>query len=1729
MAGGANSEPNVNQSRPRFWRSLIGRRLFLYILAFSSIVTFTVTASDLYLEYRSGVSAIRGRLDQIELSYSASLGESLWNLDKRQIVLQLRGIVQLPDIRAVHLREISPTSSVNFSVQSDENQGSIAEIREIPISCLCGGSVRIIGSLRVETTHANLYRDIFRRALVILAGQAIKTFLVATFTLFVVHQLVTRHLLHLAGTLAGFSPGTTPPLRLRRNPRVHDEFDRVVDTFNAMAQRLERRDAELGTANSRMAAILDNIPDIAWVKAPDGKYIVVNRPFAALFDFADPADLAGKTDFDLFPSALAESNWRGDIEVMHTGLRNRSDDCHMRPDGSKVLMETIKSPLRDASGLIAGTVGISRDVTQRRATEERLRDTATRLEALIANVRATVFRSTYSVHGPRLAISFYGNGDGFGEPAVSAGPVAIDRYRQMVHPDDQDREFETIGQEFVRFGDVDRHCRMVTAGGKPRWLMVRERVVSRDGDILITEGLSIDISEEVETRRKLESVIGNLPGVAFRLHYRADGTKLMLFAQGSELNQSVVELGLKPHSFVERYHPDDYHSLFVEVPAKLRETGKAVHLFRVREDSDYRWVRSWERVVERIGGEIVTEGIALDVTEEILAKQAQESSERRYRDLVTALPVGVFEDETGKGCIYASDLWVQLTGLPMEEIVGTGWTKALHPDDAQQVAQRWQHACDTCTIYENEFRIRHVDGRETWVLARALPSIAPDGSRRGHIGSITDISDRKRMEEALRTSEESFRTLAENLPDLVVRLDHEARIVYATPSVCQTYARPLDEIIGRTVAELLPPEEDEQSQHLVAAVKRAFGQGTANGMEATWNTPVGAVIVDIRHVPERDAAGRVVSVLGIARDITKRKRAEEELRKTAVALDTVIANLPGTLFRFQYPAVGPKKLLLLDGAPFREHRQRAEALLAMSAEELTALYHPDDLHLLYDEVPARLRNNGFAEFTHRIRAADGTWQWGHTWERLVERDGDALITEGITLDVTDEMAAKRALERSERHFGDLVEALPVGIFENDLDTGWVFTSRLCHALAGLPPAELNGDGWLQAVASYDRTRVQKVWEDSLAAHAMFQSEFHLHNAVTGQDTWVLARALPRLDEDGRMLGYIGSLTDISERKAYEVSLERINHVLRTVAAGNEALMLTTDKASLFAAVCRILVEVGGYRMAWIGVAEHDPDKIVRPVAWAGQDAGYLARADIRWDDSPKGCGPTGTAVKTGLPQVADDVIGDRRMAPWRAEALPRDYRSSLALPLKGENGVIGCLTIYSFEPNGFGEEEVPALVDFANNIAFTVVAMRERRRRQEVEHHLQQAQKMEALGLLAGTVAHDFNNLLGAIQGFASFIAEDSGDGQASHYYAQRILTAGKRGKALIGQILAFSRQVDMKPELVALDELISETKALALASFPESTQIAVAADDDAITIVGDRDLLSQALINLCVNANDAIGGAAGTIWITCRTTDPNAAPFARMVATANLRTTTVWEDDEGTVHAVAGYVDLSHPCVSLVVADSGCGIPCATMERIFTPFFTTKQKEHGTGLGLTAVHRAISAHHGAILVESRLGQGTSFEIVLPRNAPPIMPLHDESPRRPSIVPNAVGRILLVDDDPDFGDMLLTALERRGFDVSPCADPLEALTGLKEFPQAWDALVTDQTMPNMSGLELARAAKGLQPELPCILCTGFAEDTLDDATLAAAGVTALLRKPINIDELVEKLVQHIPQQDKPTV
>ena len=342
--------------------------LLLRVLLFSTAVTLILTILQLTLSYRSERARLESRFAEIDQAASRSLSESLWALDSKQLQEQLEGILRLPSIRAVEVRE-SSASSHAFTVFRGERQTASVVVKEYPLAC-CGEKPQVIGTLHIEATLTDIYRELAAQATVILLSNAAKTFLVALFILFVVHRLATRHLQDIAASVGSITPDVeAPPLRLQRRPGRADELDQLVDALNAMRERLRQHATELGNANVRMAAILDNMPDLAWVKDADGHFVAVNRALAASKGFTEPSQLVGKTDLEIHPPELARTYRLDDVEVMASNGRKRIEEHHVNADGSITLVETIKTALHGVDGRVAGTVGIARDITARRQAE----------------------------------------------------------------------------------------------------------------------------------------------------------------------------------------------------------------------------------------------------------------------------------------------------------------------------------------------------------------------------------------------------------------------------------------------------------------------------------------------------------------------------------------------------------------------------------------------------------------------------------------------------------------------------------------------------------------------------------------------------------------------------------------------------------------------------------------------------------------------------------------------------------------------------------------------------------------------------------------------------------------------------------------------------------------------------------------------------------------------------------------------------------------------------------------------------------------------------------------------------------------------------------------------------------------------------------------------------------------------------------------------------------------
>ena len=381
-----------------------------------------------------------------------------------------------------------------------------------------------------------------------------------------------------------------------------------------------------------------------------------------------------------------------------------------------------------------------------------------------------------------------------------------------------------------------------------------------------------------------------------------------------------------------------------------------------------------------------------------------------------------------------------------------------------------------------------------------------------------------------------------------------------------------------------------------------------------------------------------------------------------------------------------------------------------------------------------------------------------------------------------------------------------------------------------------------------------------------------------------------------------------------------------------------------------------------------------------------------------------------------------------------------------------------------------------------------------LEAELRQAQKMEALGTLAGGVAHDFNNVLSAVLGYAELSFGQAVEGSAQQKYLTEVLKAGRRARDLVRQILAFSRKTDEKKGPVNVAEVVFETLDMLRATIPATIDIERSAPKVPSYTWGSSSQLGQVVTNLVTNAYQAVKSAGGKIKVQVT---PCTIPAKRQL--------TVGEVAEGEY-------------LLLCVTDDGEGIPEQLLEKIFDPFFTTKEIGEGTGLGLSVVHGIVSAMGGGIEVTSRRGGGTTFAVFMPSSAPALA----EEGRRAvsdSAAPKGL-RILVVDDERALAELGQTLLTTMGFKVEMAFSAQEALKLIGEKPGRFDLIISDQTMPGMTGLQLLRKVKTIDPALGTILCTGFSE-AVNEQALMEAHVGRLLMKPFSRDMLGKAIAEAV--------
>ncbi|MBM9604983.1 ATP-binding response regulator [Desulfopila inferna] len=418
------------------------------------------------------------------------------------------------------------------------------------------------------------------------------------------------------------------------------------------------------------------------------------------------------------------------------------------------------------------------------------------------------------------------------------------------------------------------------------------------------------------------------------------------------------------------------------------------------------------------------------------------------------------------------------------------------------------------------------------------------------------------------------------------------------------------------------------------------------------------------------------------------------------------------------------------------------------------------------------------------------------------------------------------------------------------------------------------------------------------------------------------------------------------------------------------------------------------------------------------------------------------------------------------------YRS--VSPVKDESGKVVYITVQG------------------HDITDKVIAENEKR---NLEILLQQAQKMEALGALAGGIAHDFNNVLSVIIGNADLAVNSCDRSSPQLQFLNRIHEAGRKARELVKQILSFSRQAEIEKVVLQPSQVLVESIKLLRSSIPTTIEIVQDIDPQCGAILADPTQYHQIIMNLCTNAFHAMEEKGGKLMIgLCR------------------------EDVDYRYYHDLGLKPGGY--AHLIVEDNGYGIDKEHLEKIFDPYFTTKEKGKGTGMGLAIVHGIVKGHGGVIHVDRKDNEGTAFHVYLPL----VNREGDQKEEPLDVLSYGSEHILLVDDEEPLLEMVKNMLELMGYQVTSCISSRDALHVFEQSPDTFDLVITDQTMPGMTGFELAGKILSIRTGMPIVLCTGYSPN-ISRKSIAALGIKELVLKPLALDEFSNVIRRAIDQAD----
>ncbi|MBH8573654.1 PAS domain S-box protein [Nostocaceae cyanobacterium CENA369] len=1045
-----------------------------------------------------------------------------------------------------------------------------------------------------------------------------------------------------------------------------------------------------------------------------------------------------------------------------------------------------------------------------------------------------------------------------------------------------------------------------------------------------------------------------------------------------------------------------------------------------------------QRVVERTAELVVAnKRLQQEIIERQRAEVALRQSEQLYRQLIESQTDLVLRINLQQQITFANTAACQILGWQLDELCGQPLSQFCHPDELQQAKQHLNAiASPPYHLNISEQRIFTVNGFR-WYQWN-VTAIKDETQKVVEIQGVgRDITERKQMEIALRESEEKFRRFADNTHAVLwIANSQTGDNLYANPAYEKIWGRSLQSLRERPSSWIDAIHPEDRDRLMAKLAQHQHGESTS--IEYRILRPDGSIrwIWDRGFVMQEEQE-KVYSYGGIAEDITERKQAEESLRQSEERLSLALEAGQVGVWDWNLvtnTAVWSDNLRPMYGLP--------SAPQPPTYEEYLDLVHPEDRESVRQVVADTIQQGSRPPLSYRVIWPDGSIHWLCGTGKVYHNEiGQPIRLIGTTRDISDRKQAEKALKESEERYRSVVTAMQEGIILLEEDGTIVACNTSAEKILGLKANEIIG-----------RTIYDSSWQTIHEDGSAFPNETHPATITlntgnpcshvvmgvykpNGQLTWIEINSQPLFrDNDPTPYAVVASFSDVSERLAAQRERKLAQQKIKEQAA---LLDIATDAILVRDLQFQILF--------WNKGAE-------RLYGWQAEEVlGKDAKEILHNKISPE----VEIAVKT----VTES-------GSWYGE-LHKVKKSGREIIVESR---------WTLMRDATGQPKSILSVD-------TDITQKK-----QLEEQFFRAQRLESLGTLAGGIAHDLNNILTPILASAQLLqVRFAQDQERSQHLLTIVENNAKRGAALVKQVLSFARGFKGERTIVQIKHLISEIALIAKQTFPKSIEFAIAIPEDLWAIFGDFTQLHQVLMNLVVNARDAMPDG-GTIKISTENMFIDEA-YTRM----NL-------------DAKVGHY------VVMTVSDTGIGMPAEILDRIFEPFFTTKEVGTGTGLGLSTMLGIIKSHDGFVNVSSQVGKGSQFKLFLPAvQATQAMNIEEmESPRGDGEL------ILVVDDEAQIREITTIVLENYNYKTLTASNGIEAIALYAQHKHRISAVLMDMMMPEMDGTTAIRTLQKMNLQVQIIACSGLncSEAFIEDNSV---NVKLMLTKPFTAQELLHGL------------